>query len=97
VGSALIAKRFFVSGVVQGVGYRYFVQRVASQLALAGFTRNLHDGRVEVYAIGSQIKLAELRKELERGPQSASVSGVAENDEPIDARHESGFSIEYDR
>ena len=42
------AKRFYVSGQVQGVGYRYFVQQVAERLGLMGYVRNLRDGRVEL-------------------------------------------------
>ena len=90
------AKRFFVSGIVQGVGYRFFAQRVAEQLGVAGYARNLRDGRVEVYAIGSRLALEELRRELERGPGAASVSGVAEHDASVEVTFASTFSIEYD-
>ena len=90
------AKRFFVSGVVQGVGYRYFVERAARYLNLAGYVRNLRDGRVEAYAIGSAQSLASLRASLERGPLGASVSGVAEEPAAFEARFAQGFSIEYD-
>jgi len=44
------ARRYFVSGLVQGVGYRYFTQDAADRLRLTGYVRNLRDGRVEVYA-----------------------------------------------
>ena len=53
----VIARRYFVRGHVQGVGFRYFVERIAADLKLAGYTRNLDDGRVEVYAVGSPAKL----------------------------------------
>jgi acylphosphatase len=89
------AKRYFVSGVVQGVGYRYFAQRAAQRLGLAGYARNLRDGRVEVYAIGTDEMLSSLRTELHRGPQLAVVSGVAEEDAAMDAQFEHGFSIEH--
>lgn len=92
-----VARRYYVSGVVQGVGYRYFAQRVAERLNLAGYTKNLRDGRVEVYAIGEEKDLAALRAQLERGPESASVSGVSEADARIEAKHGHGFSIEFDR
>ena len=55
-----IAKRFYVSGLVQGVGYRYFAEHAAKRFKLAGYTRNLRDGRVEVYAIGPVESLAAL-------------------------------------
>lgn len=83
--------------MVQGVGYRYFVQRVAVGLGLAGYARNLRDGRVEVYAIGNEDALSRLRRELERGPQTASVSSVAETDAPVEAKFVQSFSIEFDR
>jgi acylphosphatase len=88
-------RRYFVSGMVQGVGYRYFARRAAQRLGLDGYARNLPDGRVEVYAVGSASKLAEFRAELERGPQGASVSGVTEEEAPLNPEFAKGFSIEY--
>lgn len=90
------AKRYYVSGIVQGVGYRYFARGVATRMGIAGYTRNLSDGRVEVYAIGSAESLGSLRAALERGPQSASVSRVVEEDAEVEGRFAGGFSIEYD-
>jgi len=90
------AKRFYVSGIVQGVGFRYFVERAARHLKLAGYVRNLSDGRVEAYAIGSVESLTSLRMSLERGPMSASVSGVLEEPAEIEVRFTESFSIEYD-
>src|SRR5271163_627294 len=89
------ARRYFVSGMVQGVGYRYFAMRAAQRLGLNGYAKNLPDGRVEVYAVGSASKLAEFRAALERGPQGASVDAVAEAEALLDAEFASGFSIEY--
>jgi len=96
VRDELRARRYYVSGVVQGVGYRYFAQRMAMRLGLSGYTRNLSDGRVEIYAIGPAESHGALRAALERGPQSASVSRVVEEDAGIEARFAEGFSIEYD-
>jgi acylphosphatase len=90
------AKRFFVSGMVQGVGYRYFAQRTAQRFGLAGYVKNLHDGRVEVYAIGDEGALKQLRDELERGPRAALVSSVDEEAAAIDPKFARGFSVEYD-
>jgi acylphosphatase len=70
------ARRWFVRGQVQGVGYRYFAQRAAVELGLAGYARNLDDGRVEVYAVGRAEKLDELAGMLHRGPRWSSVRGV---------------------
>ena len=79
------------------MGYRYFAQRAASRLGVNGYTKNLRDGRVEVYAIAPAATLAKLRDELERGPDAATVSGVVESDATFDAKYEKNFSIEYDR
>jgi acylphosphatase len=93
---ARLAKLFYVSGVVQGVGFRMFSQRVSARLGVTGYAKNLADGRVEVYAIGSSAELAALRHELERGPRSSSVTGVVEEDTNIEERYARGFSIEHD-
>lgn len=70
--------------MVQGVGYRYFAQRAAQRLGVAGYVRNLGDGRVEVYAIGDAGPLAQLRAELERGPRAAQVARVTEEEAAFD-------------
>lgn len=76
----LIARRYIVRGRVQGVGFRYFVQRAAAQLGLTGYTRNLDDGRVEVYAVGTREKLSDLAGFLWKGPRLADVRGVEEQE-----------------
>ncbi|MGH9747395.1 MAG: acylphosphatase [Candidatus Acidiferrales bacterium] len=90
------ARRYFVSGMVQGVGYRYFARQLAQRLGIAGYVKNLRDGRVEVYAIGPAVALASLRAELERGPSGAAVSDVAEEDTAIDERFSARFTVERD-
>ena len=85
-----------MSGAVQGVGYRFFAQRAAERLGVAGYAKNLRDGRVEVYAVASEPALERLRTELQRGPGAARVSGVDEKDASIDQRFTLNFSIEYD-
>ena len=92
-----VARRYFVSGIVQGVGFRYFTQDEAERLHLCGFVRNLRDGRVEVYAIGPAEKLARLRPLLERGPRGAMVQHVAEHPAEIEAQFADDFSITYDQ
>src|SRR5258708_34401194 len=77
MSTAQIARRFFVSGIVQGVGFRYFTQDEAERLQVNGFVRNLRDGRVEVYAIGSAEILAKLRTLIGRGPQGSRGPYVA--------------------
>ncbi len=92
----LQAKRFYISGMVQGVGFRFFAQRAADRLGVAGYVKNLADGRVEVYAIGSAEQLRALRGELERGPRLASISGVREEDAEVLARYANGFAIDHE-
>jgi acylphosphatase len=89
------ARRYFVSGNVQGVGYRYFTLRAAERLNLTGYARNLPDGRVEAYAVGAPDQLAKLQSTLERGPWGANVSEVREEHVAIDPDYESDFVIIY--
>jgi acylphosphatase len=91
-----LAKRFYVSGAVQAVGFRFFAERVAARLGIAGYVKNLFDGRVEVYAIGSASQLEALKSELRRGPRMAGVDQVTENDAEILTEYSRGFSIERD-
>ena len=72
-------------GRVQGVGFRYFTQRVAAELGLGGYVRNLDDGRVEVYAVGPEEKLSELAGRLYHGPRWAEVYGVDEQEAEVSA------------
>lgn len=94
MAEARVAKLFSVTGEVQGVGYRYFTQRMAGRIGVTGYVKNLRDGRVEVYAIGSAWQLSRLRRELERGPQGASVSEVIDEDAAVEEGYSSSFSIE---
>ena len=71
-----VARRYLVSGRVQGVGFRYFTQDVASREGLSGRVRNLSDGRVEVLAEGDEPSLARLEAALWRGPSHARVEDV---------------------
>jgi len=92
----LQARRFYVSGMVQGVGFRFFAQRAAERLGVFGYVKNLRDARVEVYAIGTGEQLEALRAELERGPRTASISSVTEKEADILPRWARSFSIEHD-
>jgi acylphosphatase len=93
VNDAKLAKRYFVSGMVQGVGFRYFTQAAAEKLRVSGFVRNLRDGRVEVFAMGAPQQHAELRAMLERGPRFSSISEVQEETAAPDPQYEGGFVI----
>lgn len=88
------AARFYVSGTVQGVGYRYFARGVAQQLGITGYVKNLADGRVEVYAVGPESQLRALCEDLRRGPRYASVEQVEQSDSELLDEFLSDFSIE---
>ena len=78
--SKLTAKRFFIRGRVQGVGFRYYAQRAAADVGVNGYARNLDDGRVEVYAVGTPEQLSALAGLLWKGPRFADVRGVEETE-----------------
>jgi acylphosphatase len=72
-----------VSGRVQGVGFRWFVEKNANGLGVRGWVRNEDDGRVQVYGIGTADQLNELAALLHRGPRMAEVRGVEEQEAPM--------------
>ena len=78
---AKMARRFFISGRVQGVGFRYWTSTRGRQLGLVGWVRNRRDGRVEVLAYGDTADLDTLRHALQTGPDSAQVDSV--EDAPV--------------
>ena len=84
--------RFVVRGRVQGVGFRWFVLRVARTEGLAGWVRNLPDGSVELVATGEAGALARLRGALRQGPPASRVEAVEELELP-DATTGDGFEI----
>jgi acylphosphatase len=70
---------FLIQGRVQGVGFRWYVHREASELDLRGWVRNTEDGDVEVVASGEDSDLAELRASLRRGPRGSRVDRLIEH------------------
>ena len=89
-----IARRFFISGDVQGVGYRFFAQRAAARHQVVGFVKNLEDGRVEVLAEGPPPAVEAFKHELATGPRFSSVDHVEEiNLDPTGSY--SSFRIEH--
>ena len=70
------AQRYLVRGRVQGVGFRWFVEREAHMLGIAGWVRNNHDGSVEVLAQGTRDQLSGLHSRLREGPRAARVDSV---------------------
>jgi acylphosphatase len=87
------ATRWLVTGRVQGVGFRWFVARHAHAEGLAGWVRNLPDGRVEVVASGSEPGMAKLESRLRAGPPAAVVERVEKLDIPHDVITANTFEI----
>lgn len=73
-----IARKFFIRGDVQGVGYRFFAQRVAARHQVVGYVKNLDDGRVEVLAEGPAPNVEAFKHELLTGPRFSSVDHIEE-------------------
>jgi acylphosphatase len=73
---AFLARRFLVRGRVQGVGFRWFVEREAHILRIAGWVRNNPDSTVEILAQGTPDQLAGLHSRLRDGPRAARVDEV---------------------
>lgn len=87
------AARWMLSGRVQGVGFRWFVQRHADRLGLRGHVTNLPDGRVEVVARGDASAIAELGQALNRGPMAARVESVDKSEIPHESVDDKAFKI----
>ncbi len=87
-------KRFLVQGLVQGVGFRYFVLQAARGLGLAGFVRNLPDGAVEAVAHGNEDSLRSLESQLRKGPALSRVDSVSVENHPSEMK-ERDFSIRH--
>ncbi len=88
-----IAKKFLISGRVQGVGYRWFAEEWGNGLGLAGYVKNRADGRVEAYAVGVPERLRVYKAHLEEGPAGARVTGIEESESDVDSTYKS-FRIE---
>lgn len=89
------ARRFVVTGRVQGVGFRYFAQRQATSLGLAGWVRNLPGGRtVEAVAEGAPAALDALAAALREGPSGGFVSHLEAYPQPPE--HLTGFEIRHE-
>jgi acylphosphatase len=88
-----MSTRFLVSGLVQGVGYRWFVARHARSLGLVGYARNLPDGRVEVVVSGPDASVPALEQVLRSGPASAQVHQVERSAEADPVSPRKSFDI----
>lgn len=77
------ARTWFVSGRVQGVGFRWFVAQRAHAIGITGWVRNEDDGRVQVYGVGTPDQLNRLAAHLHRGPVHSEVRGVEEKEAAV--------------
>ncbi|MEO6982208.1 MAG: acylphosphatase [Edaphobacter sp.] len=75
-----MVRHYFVKGRVQGVGFRWFVQREAAELGLRGWVRNTDEGHVEVLAAGPAEDLSELKDALRKGSRGSRVDAVVEHE-----------------
>ena len=87
------AKRITIHGRVQGVGFRYFVQRVGNRLGVTGIVRNREDSSVEIVVEGDEILIGDFQKEVARGPALARVERVDVDDITVSGKYRT-FKIE---
>jgi acylphosphatase len=81
-----VARRFVVSGRVQGVGFRWFVQDAAMLEGAVGWVRNLPDGQVEALIQAEAEAVARIERRIRRGPPAARVERVDVIDEAVSER-----------
>jgi len=79
----LQTRRYIISGRVQGVGFRWFVEREAALIGVTGWVRNTERGDVEVMATGTDEQHATLRRKLQQGPRAARIDHVHESAAPL--------------
>jgi len=93
--SAIMVHQYIVKGRVQGVGFRWYVQRKAAALGLRGWVRNTSGGDVEVLAAGSEELLSQLHKKLQNGSRGSRVDRIEIEHRPAeDAEKLQAFEIE---
>ena len=86
--------KVWVSGIVQGVGFRYFVYRLANQYGLTGFVKNLHDGRVYIEVEGNREVIEAFLKDVRVGHRWAHVKGMEVEWEPYSGKYKT-FEIAF--
>ena len=87
-----VARRYVISGRVQGVGFRFFTEAAAAREGVHGWVRNLPDGRVEIAAEGDAESVERFERQIQHGPPGARVSHV-QRDEELPEGRQSGFSV----
>jgi acylphosphatase len=83
-----IGCKVIVSGIVQGVGFRYFTRSEAVKWGLTGHAKNLYNGDVEVILYGGYEEIHQMLKWLEKGPRTASVDKIEVSDIPYSKEHD---------
>jgi acylphosphatase len=83
-----------ISGVVQGVGFRFFTRRLANKMGIKGYVRNMPDGTVEIEAEGSDDQIESFLKELYKGPPSSKVSEIDTEELSGRGRYD-GFEVRF--
>ncbi len=91
----MIKKGWRIKGIVQGVGYRYFVFKKARSISLKGYVKNLSDGSVEVAAYGKKEMIEELEKELIKGPPAAAIFSITSFEPSLPLEEMGDFEIQY--
>jgi acylphosphatase len=74
----IVARKFIISGLVQGVGFRFFVQRASARHQVRGYVKNLADGRVEALAEGDEKSVENFKHDLTAGPTYSNVEHIEE-------------------
>ncbi|MEN3029035.1 MAG: acylphosphatase [Aquificaceae bacterium] len=90
----MIALKVYVSGIVQGVGYRAFTKRLGRSYGLSGWVRNLPDGRVEVFVQGDRDVVWSFVRELMEGPPAGRVDRM-ELFREVPRDEERDFTVRY--
>jgi len=87
-----VARRYLISGRVQGVGFRFFAEAAGQREGLQGWVRNLRDGRVEIVSEGDAEALERFERVIRQGPPGARVDSVEVDSTSLSSRH-TGFNI----
>jgi acylphosphatase len=92
--NGLASVRLIISGLVQGVGYRWFVTRKAEEYNLEGYAKNLYNGDVEVEVEGDRFMIIDFIKELKIGPRSAHITDMKTKWGKYEDKYK-GFEIKF--
>ncbi len=74
----VVARKFIISGMGQGVGFRFFAQRAAARHQVRGYVKNLDNGRVEAFAEGDEKAVENFKHDLTAGPSYSKVEHIEE-------------------